>query len=79
MIDKRVNIAKRLQDYRELLEIYEKTADNAAHLNTDPEIDAYHEGKAIAYRIALSFFEEYVEKVIIKKERKIKKWKTRLS
>ena len=71
MIDKRVNVAKRLKDYKDILVAYEKYADIKA-MNNDFENGAYYEGKAAAYRIALSLFEEYVEKIVIKKERRIK-------
>ena len=73
MIDKRVNVAKRLKDYKDILEAFEKEVEDKAYYgkirNTDLETAIYYEGKAAAYRIALTFFEEYLEKIVIKKER----------
>jgi len=70
MIDKRVNVAKRLKDYKDILEAFVEEADNEAHYRIDSSRNiAYYEGKAAAYRIALTFFKEYLEKIVVKKER----------
>ena len=73
MIDKRVNVAKRLKDYKDILEVFEKEVEDKAYrIATGLENIAYYEGKAAAYRIALTFFKEYLEKIVIKKERRKK-------
>lgn len=78
MIDKRVNVVKRLKDYKDTLEFLEKEADDKAYYAririADPENIGYFEGKAAAYRIALALFKEYLEKIVIKKERRSREW-----
>ena len=69
MIDKRVNVAKRLKDYKDILETYEKYANNKVYYYTDLESYYYYKGKAAAYSIALSLFKEYLEKIVIKKRK----------
>lgn len=67
MIDKRIKVAKRLKDYKDILEDLEKEADNNTYYGMIHI--PYEEGKAAAYRIALSFFEEYLEEFTYKKEK----------